>query len=115
MIQIHTFVIFAGGISMKYKIQENSVKGRYANPSPNTPPNSYINIKDGWTDYLVSEQIIFSHRTNNQFVIVVSATLFRHILGGIVIYSVRKYYLLRHQIIGPSVFDVDICIGRSVW
>lgn len=50
---------------MKYKIQENSAKGRYANPSPNTPPNAYINIKGGWNDYLVSEQIIFSHRTNN--------------------------------------------------
>ena len=50
---------------MKYKIQENLAKGRYSTTSPDTPPNSYINIKGGWNDYLVAEQIIFSHRTNN--------------------------------------------------
>ena len=50
---------------MKYKIQENLINGRYDCTSPYIPANAYVNIKDGWTDHLVSDQIIFSHRINN--------------------------------------------------
>lgn len=46
---------------MKQKIHSNLNKGKYLKKISDI---GYLSI-DGWTDYLISEKIIFSHRTND--------------------------------------------------
>lgn len=46
---------------MKQKIHNNLNKGKYLKKISDI---GYLSI-DGWTDYLISEKIIFSHRTND--------------------------------------------------
>ena len=46
---------------MKHKISEGISQGKYEKNTFGT----YVNKKYGWTDYLLSDQLIFSHRISN--------------------------------------------------
>jgi len=50
---------------MKYKMQENLTRGKYNNTFSVHSSAAYVNAEFGWTDYLLSDQLIFSHRTSN--------------------------------------------------
>lgn len=49
------------GDAVKEKIREGLQKGKYRESGS----GGYINAEAGWTDYLISERIIFSHRIND--------------------------------------------------
>lgn len=50
---------------MKQKIEENLARGRYAGQEERCSAAAYVNEAGGWTDYLLGEQLIFSHRVND--------------------------------------------------
>lgn len=50
---------------MKQKIQENIARGRYAGQQDLRSAAAYVNKIGGWTDYLLGEELVFSHRTND--------------------------------------------------
>jgi len=49
---------------MKSKIKKNFDKGRYTSQL-DLSCTAYVNSKNGWTDYFIAEQIIFSHRVGD--------------------------------------------------
>ena len=49
---------------MKEKISDNIKKEKYSQKLPSVPFDAYINKSGKWTDYLLSDKIIFSHRSN---------------------------------------------------
>ena len=50
---------------MLSKIQENISGGRYGAPISKKHVRAWQNSEGGWTDYLLSEKVIFSHRTTH--------------------------------------------------
>ncbi|MBQ6847654.1 MAG: helix-turn-helix transcriptional regulator [Clostridia bacterium] len=59
---------------MKQKILNNLKKGKYLKKISDI---GYLSI-DGWTDYLISEKIIFSHRTNDYYSVELPENLHAH-------------------------------------
>ena len=49
---------------MREKIRSNIEKGRYRDAPALSSAEAYINREGGWTDHLLSENILFSHRRN---------------------------------------------------
>lgn len=62
---------------MKEKILENLEKGRYIKRLPCAWGEAYVN-REGWTDHLLSERILFSHRANDYTVRDLSERLHAH-------------------------------------
>ena len=50
---------------MEQKISDNVKKGRYSLKLSSVSFDAYINKDGKWTDYLLSDKIIFSHRVND--------------------------------------------------
>lgn len=50
---------------MKNKFYDNQIKGRYVQQIDSASFEAYVNKSGGWTDYLLSDKILFSHRANN--------------------------------------------------
>ncbi len=50
---------------MRARVAENIRKGRYADQGPSLSAPSYVNKGGGWTEYLLSDRILFSHREND--------------------------------------------------
>ena len=50
---------------MREKIKCSIEKGRYSDVPAISSAEAYLNREGGWTDHLISENIIFSHRKNN--------------------------------------------------
>ena len=50
---------------MRQHIQTNIARGRYAGQPVVRSAEAYVNKTGGWTDYLLGEEFIFSHRIND--------------------------------------------------
>ncbi|MBR2615811.1 MAG: helix-turn-helix domain-containing protein [Clostridia bacterium] len=50
---------------MRQKIDENKSKNRYSQSVPAASFEAYVSKNGGWTDYLISQRILFSHRAND--------------------------------------------------